>query len=128
MNQHDTAARLRAYARVLEQRPDSERHYIRFYDRANRQDHSAAVSAADLHAGANALGRVCEYTGWHRPLSVTLTATSNQYLAPRLPLEGKLMVQETGTDGSIIYATFSVTEHDGRQSAFVAVPDARFTV
>lgn len=38
------------------------------------------------------------YTGWSQPLMVTLTATSNPYLAPKLPLRGELRVLEMRTD------------------------------
>jgi hypothetical protein len=42
--------------------------------------------------------RVSHYTGWNQPLRVTLTATSNPYLAPELPLVGLVEVLEMRTD------------------------------
>lgn len=39
-----------------------------------------------------------DYTGWKKPLRVTLTATTNPYLADELPVEGLLMVHEMRTD------------------------------
>jgi len=40
-----------------------------------------------------------DYSGWNHPLMVHLTATSNEYLAPHLPLRGLLMVHEMNTKG-----------------------------
>lgn len=39
-----------------------------------------------------------EYTGWNRAMRVTLTATDNPYLQPRLPLTGLARVHEMRTD------------------------------
>ncbi|MEH0110510.1 hypothetical protein V6N00_12440 [Tersicoccus sp. MR15.9] len=61
---------------------------------------------------------------------VTLTATSNPYLAPRLPLRGLLSVHEMRTSG---YAqprkmTFQTVDADGNLvGSRVAVDDAEFT-
>lgn len=60
--------------------------------------------------------------GW---LNVTLHGTTNQYL--QLPCAGQLQVNEYGTDGSIINATFRVRHPDGSLSAPVHVPHPRFT-
>ena len=71
-----------------------------------------------------------DYTGWTRPLRVTLTATSNEYLAPRLPLEGYLKVNETGTDHRAMPhgTTFRAIGPDGQpQGAWVAADHAQFT-
>lgn len=70
------------------------------------------------------------YTGWNQPLLVTLTATSNPYLADRLPARGLLRVFEMRTDG---YAqprkvTFQQVADDGTPiGSTVAADDAEFT-
>lgn len=71
-----------------------------------------------------------DYTGWNRPLMVTLTATSNPYLQDRLPLRGELNVHEMRTDG---YAqpkrvTFLEIDDKGQPvGSRVMVDDAEFT-
>ena len=70
------------------------------------------------------------YTGWNRPLLVTLTATSNPYLADRLPMRGLLRVHEMRTDH---YAqpramSFQQLDADGQiVGTRVAVDHAQFT-
>jgi hypothetical protein len=70
------------------------------------------------------------YTGWNRPLMVTLTGTANPYLQPDLPLRGLLMVHEMRTDD---YAqrqqvTFQRLSGNGKpMNAPVHVDDAQFT-
>lgn len=71
-----------------------------------------------------------EYTGWNQPLMVTLTATTNEYLAPRLPLRGLLKVLETKTNGHTYgpHVSFRIVGDDGNPSgAWVQVPGAEFT-
>jgi len=63
----------------------------------------------------------------HDVLNVTLTGTSNRYLATSLPTRGEITLFETGRNGTLIYATFRVLEPDGRLSASVQVPDPEFT-
>lgn len=60
-------------------------------------------------------------------INVTLTATSNTYLAPELPLVGELEIFETGTNGSIVTAAFRCEHLDGTLSAPVRVTDIEFT-
>lgn len=69
------------------------------------------------------------YTGWNRPLIVTLTATSNQYLKDRLPLRGRLVVHEMRTDGFAqpTRITFQEIKADGSFSAPVHVDNAEFS-
>lgn len=70
------------------------------------------------------------FTGWNRPLRVTLTATSNPYLAPELPLVGLLEVLEMGTDGFAQprKVRFQKLNADGTTNgAPVMADDAEFT-
>lgn len=57
-------------------------------------------------------------------LRVTLTGTSNEYLAPRLPLKGELEVFETSLLGGIIKAVF---REDGGSGGPAEVRDIEFT-
>lgn len=70
-----------------------------------------------------------EYTGWNQPLLVTLTATTNPYLAHRLPLRGLLTVHEMRTDGYAqpLRVGFRAQGADGSFGASVAVDDPEFT-
>lgn len=52
------------------------------------------------------------YTGWNRPLIVTLTATSNPYLKDKLPLRGELTIQEMRTDGYAMHRSVSFLQID----------------
>lgn len=62
-------------------------------------------------------------------LLVELTATSNPYLAPRLPLEGYLKVGEVDLDGRVRWATFVAVDADGGPvGTRVEIRDAAFTV
>lgn len=70
------------------------------------------------------------YTGWNRPLMVTLTATSNPYLADQLPLRGRLSVFEMGTDGYAMrknVAFQKIDDHGRPVGASVMVDNAEFT-
>ncbi|MBM4574929.1 hypothetical protein GS896_25520 [Rhodococcus hoagii] len=49
----------------------------------------------------------------HINLNVTLTGTTNQYLAPRLPLDGLLEITETSRFGDIVTAVFRERRADG---------------
>lgn len=69
------------------------------------------------------------YTGWNKHLLVTLTATSNRYLANQLPLRGLLRIVEMRTDGYAqpTKATFLKIDDDGNPvGTEVAVDDAAF--
>lgn len=71
-----------------------------------------------------------KYTGWNKPLLVTLTGTANEYLRHDVPVRGLLMVHEMRTDN---YAqrrkiTFQrVTSNGAPMNAPVHVDDAEFT-
>lgn len=70
------------------------------------------------------------YTGWHHPLMVTLTQTTNEYLAGQLPLRGLLMVHEMDTKGFAQrrMVTFQNVDANGRpRKGPVHVDDAEFT-
>lgn len=71
-----------------------------------------------------------EYTGWNTPMNVTLTATSNPYLAGRLPLRGLLQVLEASVDGYAMARKVTFQELDTKGhpvGATVAADDAEFT-
>ena len=57
-----------------------------------------------------------------------LTATSNEYLAPRLPLTGYVKIVEFDNRGGVqpSGALFMPDREDGGFTSFVHVPDARF--
>lgn len=67
--------------------------------------------------------------GRHYKIRVVLTATSNAFLADRLPLAGELDVLEMTTDGRITpgKAVFRIANPDGTLSAPVHVDDIEFT-
>jgi hypothetical protein len=67
--------------------------------------------------------------GHHYKVRVVLTATSNAFLADRLPLAGELEVLEMTTDGRITpgKAVFRVANPDGTLSVPVHVEDIEFT-
>jgi hypothetical protein len=67
--------------------------------------------------------------GHHYKIRVVLTATSNAFLADRLPLAGELEVFEMTTDGRITpgKAVFRIANPDGTLSAPVHVDDIEFT-
>lgn len=70
------------------------------------------------------------YTGWNRPLIVTLTATSNPYLADKLPLRGELTIQEMRTDDYAMRRAVSFLQIDDDGNSVggrVMVDDAEFT-
>lgn len=70
------------------------------------------------------------YTGWNRPMMVTLTATSNPYLADKLPLRGELTVLEMRTDGYAMRRSVSFLQKDEDGNAVggrVMVDDAEFS-
>jgi len=57
-----------------------------------------------------------------------LTATSNPYLADRLPLTGYVSIHEFDVDGGVQPhgATFMPDPEEGGHTSFVVVEDARF--
>lgn len=57
----------------------------------------------------------------------TLTKTTNQYLAPRLPLEGVVQIVETGVSHQVIRTLFMPDPEPGNYTSFVSVPDAEYT-
>lgn len=57
---------------------------------------------------------------------VTLTATSNKYLADRLPCEGLVQIGERDINGNCTRVQFMPLDGEGHTS-FVSVPDAEFT-
>lgn len=70
------------------------------------------------------------YTGWNQPLMVTLTATSNPYLADKLPLRGELRILEMRTDGYAMRHSVSFLQKDENGNpvgGWVRVSDAEFT-
>lgn len=70
------------------------------------------------------------HTGWAQPMLVTLTATTNPYLAPRLPLRGLLQVHEMTLTGHPQPRAMSFLEVDAEGQPVgtrVAVDDAHFT-
>lgn len=58
----------------------------------------------------------------------TLTATTNKYLAPRLPLEGLVQIHERSVAGECQFVTFMPEVEGVGYTTFVAVPNAEFTV
>lgn len=58
--------------------------------------------------------------------NVTLTGTSNPYLAGRLPARGEIEVFEVGSRGRLISAVFRVQDEGGRLGAPVVVKDPAF--
>lgn len=58
---------------------------------------------------------------------VTLTATSNKYLADRLPCDGLVQIGERDIHGNCIRAQFMPLDRDDHLTSFVSVPDAQFT-
>lgn len=58
--------------------------------------------------------------------SATLTATSNEYLAPHLPIRGLVQIGERDVNGNCIRVQFAREVEPGIWSAFVACPDAEF--
>jgi len=61
---------------------------------------------------------------------VTLTATSNPYLADKLPLRGELTIQEMRTDGYAMHRHVSFLQKDENGNSIggrVMVDDAEFT-
>lgn len=73
--------------------------------------------------------RVNEYTGWNKPLLVTLTSTSNPYLKDRLPARGLLTIHETATDGHAMNTkvTFQIESRTGEYGVPVHVENAEWT-
>lgn len=70
------------------------------------------------------------FNGWNMPMLVTLTATSNKFLADRLPLRGWLEVLEMGADGYAMAKKFSfleVNEEGEVVGAKVAADHAEFS-
>jgi hypothetical protein len=70
------------------------------------------------------------YTGWNKPLLVTLTDTTNTYLQPDLPLRGLLMVHEMRTDDYAQPRSVTFQRLSGNNlpmNAPVHVDNARFT-
>lgn len=59
-------------------------------------------------------------------LAVTLTATSNPYLAKDLPIDGVLIVHEINLNGFISAASFRCRADDGSLKASVEVKDVEF--
>lgn len=59
--------------------------------------------------------------------AATLTATSNEYLAPHLPARGLVQIGERSIFGDCIRVQFAREIEPGIWSAFVACPDAEFT-
>jgi hypothetical protein len=59
-------------------------------------------------------------------LAVTLTATSNPYLAKNLPVDGVLILLELDLNGFISTASFRRRAEDGSLEASVAVGDVEF--
>lgn len=57
----------------------------------------------------------------------TLTATTNTYLAKRLPLVGLVQIHERTIDGQCTFVTFMPDPEPGKHTSFVAVPNAEFT-
>lgn len=55
----------------------------------------------------------------------TLTATSNKYLADRLPCEGLVQIGERDIHGNCTRVQFMPLDGEGHTS-FVSVPDAQF--
>lgn len=71
-----------------------------------------------------------EYTGWNRPMLVTLTATSNTFLQGSLPVRGLLRVVEMRTDGyaqprKVLFQ--QIADDNTAIGSQVAVDDAEFT-
>jgi hypothetical protein len=60
-------------------------------------------------------------------LNVTLTGTTNPYLAPRLPLDGEIELFEIGLHSALIAAVFRIREADGRLGAPVEIANPEFT-
>lgn len=58
----------------------------------------------------------------------TLTATSNTYLADRLPLDGFIRIHERATTGECQFVTFMPDPEEGHHTSFVEVPHAEFSV
>lgn len=56
----------------------------------------------------------------------TLTATTNEYLADRLPCQGYVQVVERNIYGEVSRALFMPDPGDGPYTSFVEVPHARF--
>jgi len=70
------------------------------------------------------------YNGWHRPLTVILTHTTNTYLRPHLPVRGLLMVHEMSTNNFAQprQVTFQRLARDGKPlGGPVHVDDAAFS-
>lgn len=59
-------------------------------------------------------------------LAVTLTSTSNPYLAEELPVDGVLILHEINLNGFISIATFRRRAEDGSLGPSVTVSDAEF--
>ncbi len=60
-------------------------------------------------------------------LQVSLTGADSAYLAPSLPLDGELLVQDIGADGHIIRAEFRHRDTDGTLGEPVQVDFPQFT-
>lgn len=60
-------------------------------------------------------------------LNVTLTGTTNPYLAPRLPLDGELELFEIGLHSALISAVFRIRDANGNLGAPVTVAEPEFT-
>lgn len=56
----------------------------------------------------------------------TLTATTNQYLADKLPVTGLVKIGERDIHGNCIRLLFRPDAEDGSVSTFVMVPNAVF--
>ncbi len=59
---------------------------------------------------------------------VTLTHTTNEYLAPRLPLNGLVKIHERDVFGRCQFVTFMPDPAPGENTSFVEVREAEFTV
>lgn len=57
----------------------------------------------------------------------TLTATTNKYLAPHLPLDGLVDIGERDIHGNCTRVLFMPEVSEGQLTSFVSVPDAEFT-
>lgn len=63
----------------------------------------------------------------HPRMNVTLTATDNGFLSPRLPLRGEIELFELGRDGSLVNAVFRVLHDDGSLGLPVEIANPVFT-
>lgn len=92
------------------------------------------VAMVPRHVSPGPVGDItstgADYSGWNRPLMVDLTATTNEYLAPDLPLRGLLKVHEMNTRGFAQRGKVSFQKVDANNRLLggpVHVDDAEFT-